>query len=424
MPSAASTAPASAPEARRTIVVLWLATFAAFLCVGIPLAVLPRYVQSAFGGGDLAAGFAVGALSLAAMVARPFGGRIADERGRRLAVSVGLAACTAGGVGMVLADTYWLMIGARMVAGAGEAWVYAAAMAWALDLTPSDRHGSSISLFGMAIWLGASVGTAAGEGMLTFFEGAGRADPFAPIWWALVVIPAAGLLAMALTGREAPRAPRRGPRPPLILAVAVRPGAALALANVGYGAVAALATLHLASRGIGSPGLVLTAIAGAVVVARLAVAALLDRAGPGPMLIAGCLAQGAGLVLIAAAESIAVAATGGVLLGAGYAAVFPALALMVVNAAPEEQRGAALGSFTAFLDLGLAVAGPLAGLLAAGLGRPAALLTAAALTVLAIAAAPRGMGGRPGGGSPGGGPAGRPGPPAADREAAAPAPGA
>ncbi|MDO9355757.1 MAG: hypothetical protein Q7T55_18805, partial [Solirubrobacteraceae bacterium] len=70
----------------RTIAVLWFATWCAFLCVGIPLAVLPRYVQGPLDGTDLMAGFAVGSLSLAAMLARPFGGRLADERSRRLVV--------------------------------------------------------------------------------------------------------------------------------------------------------------------------------------------------------------------------------------------------------------------------------------------------------------------------------------------------
>lgn len=394
MPAASLTTPDAAPHARRTVAILWFATWCAFLCVGIPLAVLPRYVQGELGGSDLAAGFAVGSLSLAAMLARPFGGRMADERGRRLAVTGGLAACTVGGVLLVLASSYPALIVARMVSGAGEAWVYAAAMAWALDLTPKERHGSAISLFGMAIWLGASVGTAAGEAMLSVLDW-----DFELIWWSVVVIPAVGTLAMFLTGREPARPPREGPRPPLILAVSVRPGIALALANLGYGAVAALATLHLASRGVASPGLVLTAIAGSVVVTRLAVAVALDRAGPRPIVIAGCVAQSAGLVLIASAQSIGVAAAGGVLLGAGYAAVFPALALMVVSAAPEAQRGAALGSFTAFLDLGLAIAGPFAGLLAAGFGRAEALLGAALLTLAAIAAAPRGT---VGGGGAGG----------------------
>ena len=82
---------------RRTIAVLWIATWSAFLCVGMPLAVLPRYVHAQLGLGDVAAGFAVGSLSLAAMLMRPFGGRLADERSRRLVVGGGLVLCVVAG---------------------------------------------------------------------------------------------------------------------------------------------------------------------------------------------------------------------------------------------------------------------------------------------------------------------------------------
>lgn len=374
---------------------LWFTTWTAFLCVGIPLPVLPRFVTEELGGTDVMAGFAVGSLSLAAMLSRPFGGRLADERSRRLVVSGGMALCLAGGFLLLVVDDYSTLIFARMVAGAGEACVYAAAMAWALDLTPKERHGSAIALFGMAIWLGAAAGTAAGEALHTATES------FRAVWVAVVIVPAAGLAASLLTERETPRPPRLGPRPPLILPESVRPGAALALANLGYGAVASLVVLHLSDRGVAHPGLTLTALAGAVVVTRLAVAYALDRTGPYRVLAAGCGSQAVGLVLIAQAHALPAALIGGALLGAGYAAVFPALALMVVRAAPDDQRGAALGGFTAFLDLGLAVGGPLAGLTAALLGRPDAFLVAAGLTVCALAVAPRG-GGTPGrgGGSP------------------------
>lgn len=370
-------------DARRTIAALWFVTWTAFLCVGIPLAVLPRYVEGDLHGTDLMAGFAVGSLSLAAMLTRPFGGRLADERSRQFVVSGGMALCLAGGVALLFVDDYPTLIAARMLAGAGESVVYAAAMAWALDLTPKERHGSAIALFGMAIWLGATAGTAFGEGLYSWTRS------FSAVWVSVIVVPAAGLLASGLTAKEAPRPADTGPRPPLILRVAVRPGAALALANLGYGAVASLVTLHLIDRGVSSPGLTLTAVAASVVLTRLAVAYALDRTGPFGVLIAGCSAQVAGLLVIAAAQSLPAALLGGALLGAGYAAVFPALGLIVVQAAPDAQRGAALGGFTAFLDLGLAIGGPLSGAVASLVGRPYAFVVAAGLTLTALLVAPR-----------------------------------
>lgn len=369
---------------KRSLVILWIVTFCAFLCVGIPLSVLPRYVQGELGGGDVAAGFAVGSLSLAAMLTRPWGGRLADERSRRLVVTAGISLCAIGGGGMVaLSGSYAWLIASRMVAGAGESMVYAAAMAWALDLTPVERHGRSISVFGMAIWVGATLGTAAGEGLLQW------TGSYAAVWWAVLVVPLVALAMMGLTEREAPRARPAGPRGPLIVREAIRPGAALGLSNVGYGAVAGLVTLHLVDRGVANPGLTLTAVALGVVVTRLAVAAALDRTSPHRIFAIGCVAEAVSLVVLALAASLPVAVLGGLLLGAGYAAVFPALALIAVSDAPSDKRGATLGSFTAFLDFGLAIGGPLAGLAAALLGRPWTFVAFAIVTVTALLAAPR-----------------------------------
>ena len=131
-------------------------------------------------------------------------------------------------------------------------------------------------------------------------------DSFKTVWAAVIVVPIAGLFASLATEREAPHS-RVGPRPPLILRVSVRPGIALALANLGYGAVASLVTLHLIDRGVASPGLTLTAVAAAVVVTRLAVAYALDRTGPFGVLSAGCVAQAGGLVLISGAHGLVAA---------------------------------------------------------------------------------------------------------------------
>src|ERR1700712_132439 len=150
----------------RTLILLWVTTWTAFLCVGMPLAVLPRYVHGPLGGNDLQAGIAVGALSLAAMLVRPISGRLADERSRRVVIVGGMLACVVGGALLLVVHSYLELLGARAVVGAGEAAVYAASMAWALDLTPAHRHGSAIAWFGMAIWLGAVAGTATGELLL------------------------------------------------------------------------------------------------------------------------------------------------------------------------------------------------------------------------------------------------------------------
>ncbi len=75
-------------------------------------------------------------------------------------------------------------------------------------------------------------------------------------------------------------------------------------------------------------------------------------------------------------------------MGLGFSLLFPALALIAISGQPPERRGAVLGLFTAFFDIGVGIGGPLAGAVAATAGYPEAFLVSA---VCAVAAAGLGV---------------------------------
>ena len=52
-------------------------------------------------------------------------------------------------------------------------------------------------------------------------------------------------------------------------------------------------------------------------------------------------------------------------MGAAFSLLYPSLSLIVVDRVPENRRGAALGTFTAFFDAGVGLGAPLAGIAAA-----------------------------------------------------------
>jgi MFS family permease len=97
--------------------------------------------------------------------------------------------------------------------------------------------------------------------------------------------------------------------------------------------------------------------------------------------------EAAGLVVIAGADSLAVAITGALAMGAGFSLLFPSLALLVINRVPEERRGVAMGTFTALFDLGMGIGGPLTGAAAALGGYEAAFVLGAACALATVAVA-------------------------------------
>jgi MFS family permease len=361
---------------------VFLAALLAFLAIGAALPVLPGYVRGPLHSGDLAVGFVVGAFAVTSVVCRPVAGRQADVRGRRIVLVAGALAMTVGGLLYLASTGVPSLIVARLAVGAGEGAVYTAGATWAVDLAPANKRGLALGIFGLAVWGGLSLGPLAGELL--------RANVGYDAVWALAAgLPFAGALIALLLPEPPPAAGRRRPAPlAFVPAAARRPGLALALANIGYAALAGFIILHLNARHVGGGASVFTAFAIAVFASRLALSREPDRRGARPTAAAAGLFEAAGLAIIAVAHSLAAALAGAIVVGVGFSMLFPALALMVVGDVGDDRRGSALGAFTAFFDIGVGLGGPLCGLTAALAGYPAVFVLAAiaALATAVLAA--------------------------------------
>lgn len=362
---------------RAAFVGVFSVTLIAFLAIGTVLPVLPRYVKDELGSGDVAVGVVMGAFAFTAIVVRPVAGRMADTRTRRTVVLCGLVATAIGGALCLVPAGVPGLIVARLVLGAGDGAVFTAGVSWIVDLAPEERRGQVIGLFGIAVWGGISFGPLVGELAMEV----GSYELAFAISAALPLL--AALLARKVPDhhRPVPRAKERGPLvPPGVLA----PGLALAMANAGYGTMSGFVILHLADRGVGGGAVVFTVFAVAVVFARLALAPLPDRVGAHVTALGGGIAEGVGLAVLAVAPSLPVALLAALVMGAGFSLLFPSLALVALAGAGEERRATAMGTFTAFFDLGFGLGAPIAGAIAALAGYETAFLVAAAASGIGI----------------------------------------
>jgi MFS family permease len=360
---------------------VFLAALLAFLAIGAALPVLPGYVRGPLRGSDLDVGIVVGAFAITAVICRPLAGREADRRGRRIVLVAGALAMAIGGALYLLAGSVAALVGARLAVGVGEGAVYTAGATWAVDLAPADRRGLALGLFGLSVWGGLSLGPLAGE-LLRSSVG------YDAVWTLTALLPAAGALIALRLPEPLRLSAAAEEKPRLVPRAAWRPGLALALANVGYAALAGFVVLHLRARGIDGGATVFTAFALAVFASRLVLSRVPDRAGASPTATAAGLLEAIGLLIIALATSLTVALAGAVVVGIGFSMLFPSLALMVVGGVGEDRRGSALGAFTAFFDIGVGLGGPLAGATASLSGYPAVFVLAAAgaLCTAALAA--------------------------------------
>lgn len=157
--------------------------------------------------------------------------------------------------------------------------------------------------------------------------------------------------------------------------------------NLNDGAAWGLFPVLFAAGGmdLASVGL-LSAIAPAVWgVGQLGTGALSDRIGRKRLIVGGQLIQAAGLAVVAAAGTAPAWAAGSALLGAGTAMAYPTLIATVSDVADPRWRGAAVGVYRLWRDVGFAAGAVLAGLVADRFS------VAAAIQVVAVVTAASGL---------------------------------
>ncbi len=346
------------------------------LTVAIP--VLPRFVRDSFGASDLAIGSTVLATGLTALLVRPVAGHLADRHGHRLVMQAGALIVAAGGVLYLLPIGLGGLIGVRLLLGVGEAALFTAGAVWTVSLAPHERRGQLIGLYGVSMWGGISAGTFLGAVLVRFGFGA--------VWGFSAGIALLGLALISTVPASAPAGASSGGGA-ILLRPALVPGAALGLASAGYAGLAAFVLLHLEARGIHSGAVVLSGFSLVYAGTRLFIGHLPDRLGPRRVAAWSGAGEAAGLLIIAVAPNLPVAVLGTVVMGAGFSLLHPSLALMVMNRTERSKQGAAIGAYTSFWDLGLAVWGPLTGAVAGGLGYPAVFLVGAACAAAAAGVA-------------------------------------
>jgi MFS family permease len=152
--------------------------------------------------------------------------------------------------------------------------------------------------------------------------------------------------------------------------------------NLNDGMAWGLLPLFYSSHGLGVAEIGVLAAAYPAVwgVAQIGTGALSDRIGRKGLIVAGMLLQAAAIALIAAASTFGVWLVAAAVLGLGTAMVYPTLLASIADVAGPSWRGAALGVYRLWRDLGFAAGAIVAGVVADLAGMPFAIAVIAALT--------------------------------------------
>lgn len=348
-------------------------TFACYFVIGLPMAVLPGFVDRQLGMGPLAAGLVIGAQYLSTILSRPHAGRLADMMGAKATVTWGLGACAGSGPFLILAAgsqhspglSIAMLVCGRLILGIGESCVGTGAIAWAAGRLGGAEISRIMSWNGVATYGALAASVPLGVWLATS-DTPGQWNP-APLGMLTIVT---GIAAFALAWPKAPAPITAGTRSPMgRLVFRIAPyGLALAFGSFGFGTIMTFVTLFYAELGWSGAALAISAFSLAFVGARLLFATAIPRMGGVRVAAISLAVETMGLVLLALAGDPLTAAGGAALTGLGLSLVFPSLGTESVAMFAPADRGAAVGVFTLFLDLALACAGPVGGLIAASGG--------------------------------------------------------
>jgi MFS family permease len=354
---------------------LWVAVLCGYLAFGATLQALPSYVPAKFGGGVPASATAVGIAFLATACARPFAGWLADAGWSRLVVLTGGVLAAVGGLGQLVAPDLAALLVARLVMGAGEAALFSAALPWVLAGARVAERGRLAGWFGLSMW-----GGLAGGPVIASLVGD-------RVWWTVVGLAVLSVLLVSTTGTDPGRVE------PLVRIRRLRelapagvplPGTTIGLAAYCYGTVAALLVLRLRTDGIAIDKVALAVFAAAFLVVRFAGSPLVDRYGGRTVAVSTVALEVVALAGLAVATGPVSALVFTGLAGCGLALIYPACVSLTLDRVRGLRPGVSMGVMTSFWDLGVMVAGPLGGLVAARAGFAAAFFVAAGFATACV----------------------------------------
>lgn len=318
---------------------------------------LPGFLED-LGASSVAVGMIVALTAMAAVVTRPLIGKYIDTTGRR---PIALIGCVLNLVVVLLYLTVtalgpWLYV-IRILHGAAEAILFTALFTMGADIVPASRRTEGLALFGVSGLLPIALGGLVGDLVLA-------GGSFQRVFLTAGAF-AVGALVMTLLVGEPVIEAREGQRSGLLGVIRQRNLLPIwwivGMFSVVLTAYFAFIRTFVDATGIGTVGLFFSFYAGSAILLRLGFGWLPERIGERRVLLPSLGALVLGFVVLAGATGGVHIAVAGAFCGIGHGYAFPITFAMVVNRATVDDRGTALGFFTALFDLGTLIGGPILG---------------------------------------------------------------
>lgn len=362
-----------------------ISVFAVYLTMGISLGALPGFIKNDLKFGDLTVGIVIGLQSLATLLTRAYAGKITDTLGAKISKQRGVFMIFVAGLLYVFASSsvgfplvaLGLLIISRIIHGIAESMLVTGALTWGIGLLGAQNSGKVMTWNGIAMYAGIALGAPLSLWLIGQF---GIVIPFVLVIFLSVI---SWLSTSKLTVLEVDASHVRPPFYKIIGKVSNQ-GLALAFSSMGFACIASFIALLFAEKNWGDASLGFFCFGGFYILTRLFFASYPDKFGGYKVALVSFAIEIIGQLFIGFSISRWMAIVGCALTGVGFSLVFPSLGVLAIKKVEPQMRGTALGAYSAFFDLSLGLAGPVAGLIAGWLNYQAIYIFGAISCLSAI----------------------------------------
>lgn len=324
--------------------------FSSVFCILIPT--IPIYL-SRFEAKEAEIGLLVGIFSVSSLVLRPFVGRALLTISEKKFMIVGALIYVLSCLAYLIAPPFWPLLLVRVFQGIGLALFSTASFTLVANIIPVENRGRFISYFYLAGNLSFALGPYIGMLLINRFS-------FGVLFLACAALSLSSLLITLKLSRRKIVLPsaKESLKAKTMVAREALPAAMIAfMLNIIWGTLSAFFPLYALRQGVPNPGIFFIFLAVTIILGRTLGAKILDRYNR-EKVIFPCLAiiiVSMGILTFSTTLTMFILAA--VILGTGWALLYPSLLLYTIENAGARQ-GPAMATFTALADLGTGV-GPM-----------------------------------------------------------------
>ncbi|RUS98739.1 multidrug resistance protein [Trichormus variabilis SAG 1403-4b] len=346
------------------------------------LPTLPLYIES-IGATKQQIGIVMGSFAIGMLLFRPLVGALADSRGRKIVLLIGMSVAAIAPLGYLVVKSILPLMVIRAFHGISIAAFATGYIALVGDLAPEHRRGEVIGYMSLVNPIGVALGPALG-GYLQAAYG------YTPLFISSSVLGSLGILCILPIANppivEQPTNSTDDRFWQLLISPRVRiPAIVLLLFGLALGTVHTFIALYIKSTGVNlNAGLFFTAAAISSFSVRLFTGRASDQYGRGLFITFSLMVYTLAMICIWQANNPLTFLLGGFIEGAASGTVIPMISVMMTDRALPHERGRIFGVSLMGLDFGLIIAGPILGAVAEQIGYRSMFGFATGLSVLAI----------------------------------------